>query len=291
MISWTLRGVEYILDDETYCYFIGHSGFGMPGISRIEERSPMQDGITDLGFRLEARTLILVLAIKGKTPEEFYTKRSNLINMFVPSNIAGTVKLSVGSITREISGHVVSGLEFDLSDNNPLYQKAAVAIRCGNPTWYDPNGKAVTFNLGGGEGTGIIPMEVPYTVGASELNITKSIVYAGNFKTFPIIRIYGAITNPRIVHQQTGYELSFPGVSIGSGDYYEIDTRFGYKTVKDQDGVSKIFELSNESDLTLFTIGSKPEIADGVNTFTVTGSAVDILTTVEIVYYDRYIAI
>jgi len=291
MISWTLRGVEYILDDETYCYFIGHSGFGMPGISRIEERSPMQNGVTDLGFRLDARTLILVLAIKGKTPEEFYTKRSNLINMFVPSNTAGIVKLSVGSITREISGHVVSGLEFDLSDNNPLYQKAAVAIRCGNPTWYDPTAVAITFNLGSGSDIGVVPSIIPMTVGASKLNITKAIIYAGNFESFPIIRIYGAITDPKIVHEQLGLQLFFDGVIISPGDYYEIDLRYGYKTVVDSNGDSKVHELTSDSDLTLFSIKANPEVSGNINTFTVTGTDVDTLTKVEVLYYNRYVGI
>jgi hypothetical protein len=49
-------------------------------------------------------------------------------------------------------------------------------------------------------------------------------------------------------------KLDFAGTTIAAGDWYEIDLRYGVKTIKDSNGVNKISALSANSNLATFRL-------------------------------------
>lgn len=114
------------------------------------------------------------------------------------------------------------------------------------------------------------------------------ITYAGDWPDFPVIRIDGPISDPIVTNTATGETLAFTGYAIGSGDYYTIDTRYGYKTILNSGGDNKIGELTSDSDLETFHLAPAPQAAGGLNILTLAGTATGAPTSMVITYYNRY---
>ena len=291
-LSWFIGSTEYSLSDRTLCYPLGHTNLGMAPIRRLEERGPLQNGVTDRGYRYDARVIILSLGIHGNNVAEYYAKRTTLINIFKARNTPGRLRFTMDSIVREIEGHAVGdSLGFDDANRQNVYERIAVAIKCSDPRWYDPTMHTVTFNLGGGEDAFVVPYEVPYKMGTSTIDLSQTINYVGTVRSYPTIRITGPITNPVIVHNTTGFKLDLTGTTIADGDWYDIDLGYTGNTIKDKAGDSVLNDLSNDSDLVEFAIEPAPDVAGGVNSIQVTGSGINTSTKVDVNYYDMYIGI
>ena len=291
MLSWIMAGVEYSLDDKTITYMLGHDGLGMPAMRRLSERGALQDGDTDRGYRLDPRIVILTLGIKGSDSTDFYDKRGTLIEVFKPQTTAGTLRYVLNGTTRDLSCHMVEGLRFSDDDRNYLFQKCAVALKANDPTWYDPAGKNKVFALAIGTDTFLVPTEVPMTVGESALDMSQNITYNGTVKTYPRLRITGPVTSPVITHVQMDWKLDFTGTTIAAGEYYDIDLRYGYKTVTEDDGTNRIATLTSDSDLAEFCLLPAPEVGSGINTISVVGTAADPDTAVTMTYFERYLGL
>lgn len=293
MLSWIIDGVEYSLDDGSLCYCTGMDGLGMMPVSRIEESGPLQNGSTDRGYRLNSRIISLALVINADTQADLWQKRSELTSIFKPGNRHGILKWKLGNLVRQIDGHFVDGLTFTSKDRSGWTQKTGVMIKCNDPVWYDPAGKAATLvvDVGSG-GSGVIPMVVPSDIGASGINSIIALDYNGTVDSYPqLIRITGPITSCVITNLVTNDKLDFSGDSIAAGDYYDIDLRYGYKTVKDKNGTSKLDKLSTDSDLTTFRILSHPDAPGGVNSIRINGSGETSATRIDIGYQDRFLGI
>ena len=122
---------------------------------------------------------------------------------------------------------------------------------------------------------------------AGTLTVSGSIDYGGNWLEYPVIRLHGAISDPIITSVVTGEKLDFTGITITAGTYYDIDTRYGFKTVKNEAGENKIAELTDDSDLGTFHLSAAPYATGGVNIISIAGTAVTGGSAV-ITYYNRY---
>jgi hypothetical protein len=202
------------------------------------------------------------------------------------------LRWTLGSTIRQIEAHYVGdSLGFENANRNFLWQQFAVALRCPDPRWYDPTINTVEYSLGGGTNTFVVPFEVPFYVGASTIDLTRTVTYNGDIKAYPTIRLTGPITDPVITHEQTGYKLDFTGTTISAGDYYEIDLGYADNTIKDSSGANKLADLTNDSDLVNFAIEADPDISGGANSINVTGSSISDATEIMISYYDYYLGI
>ncbi len=289
MFSWIIGGTIYSLDDKTNFYVRGHTGTGMMPVSRLEERGPLQIGVTDRGYILSERTIVLSMGIRGADLDDLYSKRTTLLNILKPRNTAGKLRWTQGSTVRQIDAHYAGdSLGFEDVARSYLWQRVGVALKCPDPRWYDPALKTTTFNLGGGDDTFEVPFEVPFKVGASTIDQTNTVTYNGSIKAFPTIRITGPITDPVITHNQTGFKLDFTGVTIAAADYYEINLGYSQNTVTDKAGSNVINDLTTDSDLVEFAIEPDPNVAGGVNSINVTGSSVSAASEAMINYYEYY---
>jgi hypothetical protein len=288
MLSWILAGTKYALDDGVYCYHHGDSGMGTPPMHRLEERGPLQHGTTDLGFRLDPRVIQLVLGLEAGSQALLYAKRAALAGIFPPGAM-GTLEWEKDGLTRQIDGHLMEGMDFSSQDRAGLWQRTAVVIKCADPTWYDPAGQAISFTLGGG-GTGTpVPTPVPTPVGASTIWSSMIINYAGNWLSYPhLIRLIGPMTEPIVTNLTTGETLPFSG-TIAAGHYYDIDLRYGHKTVVDDAGANKISSLSTGHDLATWHIAAHPEALGGVNVIEVKAASVNENSAVTLSWLNRYL--
>lgn len=276
MISVTVAGVNYSLDDGTYCRFIGADGLGNPPSRRFSYRGSNQHGVTDYDFRLDPRIFTIVLEIEGTSLNDLYDKRTQLINILgpTPTNIPLVFKFQTNT-TKYIEAYSWDEGQMGYQDKEGFTQRVVWVFEAPNPVFYDNNPGAITLGLGGGAGTFEVPTPVPTGVGASVADLTIPITYAGSWRTQPFMRLTGPITNPVITNLETDEILDFTGTTIAAGDYYEINPRFGKQTVKDSYGNNKIDDLSEDSDLSTFHLGPNPEVGGGYNVIQLTGTAIN----------------
>jgi hypothetical protein len=170
--------------------------------------------------------------------------------------------------------------------------RVGLTFRAADPTFYDPDGDAATLVVGGGGDTFVVPMEVPHGVGASTLDASTIIAYAGTWRALPVIRVTGPISGWQITNDSTGETVKGKsGTKIESGDWYTLDLRYGHKTVTNSSGVSQIANIDPSSDLATLHIADDSEVSGGVNSITVTGTGGSAATRVDIIYNARYVGI
>jgi len=273
--------------------YTGHDGLGMAPLHRLTERGPAQHGATDLGFRLDPRVFRLFFIIEATDLADVYEERDGILRLFRPLDDALQLRWTFddGSV-RQIDAHYSADLGMGTDGLKGFNQVLAVTMVAPDPTFYDPDADVEIFALGAGGGAFEVPMEVPLSVGASTLDVTQTIYYTGSWRTFPFIRIVGPITSPKVQNLTTDEKIDFSGTTIDAGDYYDIDCRWGFKTVVDSDEANTIADLTSDSDLATFHLEAPMgSAANKPNDIQVTGSAATAATTVYLRYYNRYIGI
>lgn len=307
-----IGAASYNLSDGSLTWRIDEDGLGMTPVRRITERGPFQHGETDVGFRLEPRVIQLALGIYpgyGGTEADYYDLRDQLLRIFRPSQVPIQLRYDLpNGVSRQIDCYFSGAMSFGSSDRTGYYQKIGIQLRAPDPTFYDPIANALTYNIGassssggGGPVTGfVVPLVFPFSVGASSSGSssgsivteqTRTIAYSGTWRTYPFLRIRGPFTNAVIVNEATGDKLDFTGTTIPSGGYYDIDCRYGYKTVVDHTGANKIATLTADSDLATFSLEADPEAPAGDNTISVSGTGLTELSEVYMTWTSRFVGI
>lgn len=271
----------------------GHDGWGMAPQHRLAQRGAQQHGDTDLGFRLDPRIGSLLFRLPSRTMQDMHTRRDQLVRLFSPEN-APVLKWVLDSGAARCIAVVYSGdmsLAWDTADWTA--QQVTVRLKASDPTFYDPEVASVSFALGGGADAFEVPTPVPTPMGASTLDATASIVYTGTWHAQPhLVRVTGPITDGVITNVLTGEKLDFTGVTIAAGHYYDVDCRYGHKSVLDDGGTNRIADLTDDSDLATFHIAAPVWPATSrINPFRVTGSGVTAATNIQVSYYRRFTGI
>ena len=249
----------------------------------------MQHGETDLGYRLEPRLARLLLFMACSTETDLFTRRRTMLRILTPRDDPHKFRFTVGGSVWEFQGHPTT-VEMPRKLAEGFSQRVVVRVRCADPTAYDPTAVAVIFGLGGGSDALEVPLEVPMVVGASVLDMSKTIEYGGDISAYPtLIRITGPITDCIITNNTTDEKLDFTGTTIAVADYYDIDCRYGSKTVTDKAGDSKISDLTSDCDLATFHLAAPTDgSVSRQNNINVTGSSVTEATEVELTYNTRF---
>lgn len=289
-LSVTRAGITYPLDDGTVSYYLGDDGMGMAPIEQFSYQGVKQDGDTYKGFRMLPRMVKLILEIDGTDIDDLYDKRAQLLHIFKPGDDTLTLTWYRSKInrTRCLDVRFFKDLIFTSSDRKGFVMKVLVTLKANNPLWYDPAPQEVSFSLGGGS-SGPVPILVPMTVGSSTLSQTLVVPYTGEWRCNPfLIRITGPISNAKLTHNNLNVKIDFNGYTISAGDYYDIDCRYLYRTVKDSAGVSQRSKLSNDSSLSDFYISPDPDVGGGLNSLTVVGSSITANTKIDINFQNLF---
>ena len=285
------NGVTYSLSDGTYCRLISDDGTGMLPMHRLRERGPLQHGSTDLGYFYDPRTILLMLAVMDTSVANIDVKRKALQDIFAPQTAPLYLRYTLdGGDVRQIECHYLEGLNLPHNQTG-LHFRTPVTLLCNEPTFYDPDALNQVFAIAAGTDTWEVPFAVPWTVGASTIDSNIAISYGGNAPSYPIIRITGVATDPVLTNATLGLKLDFTGTTIGAADYYEIDLRYGRKTVVDSAGANQLADLTTDSDISTFRIAADPDAPGGINSLNFTCTAATLATACTVVYYERYIGI
>lgn len=297
MLTITVGSTIYNLSNGTLCYYVGQDGLGLVPPQRFRDSGPLQDGETDLGWRIPARVFSIFLDVPGDSATDIMSKRAELLRIFRPRTDPLTLTFTAPNCvgTRAIKADTTGGLQFASSQRQGFLERVQVTLSARNYTFYDPALVSVLFSLGAVTGAWEIPWAIPWPIGSAMLDSNEAIVYAGDAESYPVIYITGPITAPKIENLTTGKVLEFEaGITIAAGDVYTIDLSGSYKRVyKDGDVTDiRIHELTPESNLSTFAlVPDEDGAATYINTIRVTGSGVTSLTSVLLTYYNRFVGI
>jgi hypothetical protein len=291
-ITAIVNGVEYDLNDASRYLWMSDDGLGMAPLHRIVERGPQQHGETDLGFRLDPRTIKLVIGAFGTDDSDYWDIRRELLGIFTPTTNPIGLRFGLpNGDTRQIDVHVSGEFQIGSSDRKRIAHKIGMMLRASDPTFYDPTGQAYAFNIGGGSSGWTVATIVPSPIGSTNLAQSRTVTYSGTWRTYPTVKITGPITNPVVANNTTGEKLDFTGTTITAGHYYLIDTRFGVKTVLDDAGANQYSKLTSDSKLNTFHLEVHPVAPNGANDIQVSGTSITSATEVSMTFFSRYIGI
>lgn len=301
-VAILIDGVETSLSDGVICWLDAWEGVGLNTITRLASQGPQQRGDSDRGFRVQPRFVTLVLKVTGTDEADLDARKAQLFQLVKPDGIARTLVFTKAGVGDESSVDI-DPVE-DISADDGLryidvqywshevsgrfarrHEKVGVIFKASDPDFYGPSGVA-TFGQSGGSGGFSVPMPVPHGVGSSTLSETKNVTYAGTAPVFPSVRISGPIDDAVFENLTTGEVIDFTGINIADGDWVEIDLRYGFKRVLDQDDV--YVQVSEDSDLATFHLAPDPEAAGGVNVLKISGDNVNTNTRVDVSWITRY---
>jgi hypothetical protein len=123
------------------------------------------------------------------------------------------------------------------------------------------------------------------------IDANVAVDYDGNAPTYPVIRITGPAQNAVLTNATLGLKIDFTGTTIAAADYYEIDLRYGRKTVVDAAGANQLGDLTTDSDISTWRIAADPDAPLGTNSLNFACIAATLATKCTVVYYERYIGI
>ena len=296
-------------------------------VRRLSQRGPFQKGDTDLGFAHDARLLTLVWDLQQGSPADLWTLRAELMGVFRPrtGDPAQLIFTFPNGDRRACDMNLDGTFNYSPSDRRDARtQSIAAVLKSDNdPRLYDPIRKQVEFNLldfisgweieetGETTADGWNIEETGQTtgdgwnIGVSTINKIGTISYGNGYVyadvEYPVIRIFGPITSPKVENLTTGEVLDFSangGLSLSLGQWVEIDLRYrSGKTAVDQDGNSVDQYLTTDSDLATWHLSYNTELLDaalgtrstGDNQIRVTGGGANLSTRVQVLYYDRYL--
>ena len=267
----------------TYNYQ-GDQGFGLAPLHRITQRGPMQQGDTDVDFRLDPRILQLPVVAVGLSTDDYYAARGRLLQVFSPTNGGGTLTVTTSTWSRSIDVKVLGGMSFDTDPKVGYELRTVIQLRADDPTWYDAVPHVVAGSAGIAGTPTAYPVIYPRTYGTANINATTTYTYDGTWQAYPVITALGPITGLVITNNTTGQVITTTG-SIGAGRTYTYDLRYGRKTVYDDLGVNQIATVSASSNLATWAI------IVGTNSISITASASASPAAVAITYNTRFIGI
>lgn len=264
--------------------YMGDQGFGMSPLHRITQRGPMQQGDSDVDFRLDPRIMQIPVFVPTTSITDYYTARGRLLSVFSPSNVSGVLTVTTDTFTRSILVKTLGGMSFDNDPKIGYELRAVIQLRADDPTWYDATPLTVLGSAGIAGTATAYPVIYPRTYGTANINATTTVAYNGTWQSYPVITALGPITGLVITNNTTGQIITTTGV-IAAGRTYTYDLRYGKKTVYDDLGNNQIATVSASSTLATWAI------VTGTNSISIAASASASPASVAITYYTRYVGI
>lgn len=307
-LSALAAGQTYDLNDGTEIALLTYD-LGLSPVRRLAQRSPLQEGDTDLGYRIDPRFVDLGWVLRGTSLTDYRNIRERFQEVWVPRDTSVVLTFTFEDRVRALGVHLDG--ELNWANRVATIERVSGVFKASDPRLYDPSIQTVLFSLAGGSGGSGWPIDwpIPWPIGDDVLNLAVNILYAGGSRLgapeYPRIRILGPIDNPVILQETTGEVIDFSagaGLSLsGPTEWVDIDLagpdRRDAKTVRDQDGNSVDQFLTPESDLATWHLAPAGELlpsgswATGTNVVRVSGSGVTSQTLVTMNYYDRYHAV
>ena len=133
MLAKQLKALNLIAEDgNTYALYSGQNpadllaldGAGVATVRRVTQRTPLQNGVTDRGFRLEPRKMTLALYINQPDELSADLMRDKLAYIFGPTISPLAAGHAPDNTQRQIDCYVDGTLDFPQSERLGASQKS-----------------------------------------------------------------------------------------------------------------------------------------------------------------------
>lgn len=260
-------------------------GLGIPDVDRQVQDFANQHGGLDYGFRLKPRELTLDLFYNTQTKADADVLRDTIYAIFQPFDYPLKLKITRDNgDVRQIDCHTVGMVDTPESKRIGASLQFTVRLLAPNPVWYDPT-----------------PITHSYVPVAASGAGTTTIAYAGGWEEYPIIKLYGAMSGPKLSTQLvtpdgTVTYLIDLNSGLFDGEIFTIDLRPGYKSIisnlSPTPGASRLGDLhSTGGNLMDFRLFQAPLKAAGSNVLTLSYSSKGANAKMEVIYYKRFLGI
>jgi hypothetical protein len=142
-----------------------------------------------------------------------------------------------GRPTRVVHGRLRK-FEPDLVTLKHGYAPVDLEFQTADHLYYDDESQSTSMPLGSlTEGGMTFPLQFPFTIAGDPSAIGRPgyLEVGGTRETWPVIRVSGPCANPTITHVTTGRSLTVL-TTLAAGEWVEIDTRPGWRTVLRENG-------------------------------------------------------
>lgn len=256
---------------------ITEEGTGMPPIEHITEQGPFEHGVTPKDYRLQPRIVSYRLRQQFCSLGAYYTGRSALLDLLRPNYDPNVI---TGTVTKYLPNGQVRSLDVAILDG-PLFKAKApgawdewaidevIRFIAFNPIAYGPTQQTHIVSCETTEFTYTFPIyfscenqlvfPITFPITFEHFDLGGIIEYDGNWPEYPQIVITGPVSDyVKIENVTTGMILElisangFPGLAVGETITFNLT--YSVKTIVDSNGNNVIGYLSDDSDLSEFSI-------------------------------------
>lgn len=223
----------------------------------------------------EAAALAVHAALQEATDDEAVRLAggaTTTLRLKFPGRPARTVYGRIRALDADLSqakhGWIPLDIEFTAQDQLFYGEQQSTAMPLGSLTQ-----GGLTFPL-------MFPFTIEYTAGA--IGRPGFITVEGTAPTWPVLRVAGPCANPSISHVASGRTLTVQG-SLAAGEWVEIDTRPGWRTVLRDNGGG--MPLTAQSRIDLFRLDP------GLNEIHWTATDPTLTSTLAVTWWPAYKAL
>jgi hypothetical protein len=265
-VDWALNVDEFAIDGTEVMTWVGPDGYQiqlnvqwdvdgryMPPVEFREEEVPNTPGLVLRGVRHGAREITVPVWIVGSSHVDLSTKIRSIVASMDPTRGPGTLQATApdGS-ARQLRVRYLSGLSMPekLGDSTGLhFQYAKIVFRAHLPYWEDVAVQAGEWSVS--DPVPFFPI-FPMYLSASTIVATVPIVNDGDVIAWPTWKIVGPGSAIALINQTTGEKIDFSnngGLELGVGEWIDIDTTEGVKSVRLNNGDNLFSYLTTDSSL------------------------------------------
>lgn len=202
---------------------------------------PHNDGIFISNSLYGERVITLKIQLKGSSQADYLNKRRQMFGAF---DFQTRTDKTMNIIDIENNNYYIDGrcisINEDNDDGKRTFNSFTIQFLCDDPAIYSSSYITTSIYLAAITGGLSIPTSIPLTIGTPTGLGYAVINNTGNYKSYPILRLYGPLTNPRITNNTTGKAIQVNTTLTGS-DEVIINTKD--KTIVDQAGNNLIGDL------------------------------------------------
>jgi hypothetical protein len=283
------NGISYVLNDDITARlrWNGLRGFGILRPETLGQRVPYQDGVEALGLYTGPREMRVALDISAAThAARLAYERAMRRNLSPYKDRSRLGVLTIEDVSNSISRAIACWLTEcpDPEETGPFESAILLSFWAPQVFFYDPVPMVEAVAISGGGLS--YPITYPAVYGATGIDSHIYTDNPGDIEAWPMVRIQATGgTDPKIENKTTGRKFELDGVTLGVGDYVDIDMAEATVVMYDADAgttASIIEKLSEESEFfPLVCGGNDIHVRLGLAT---SGS-------VTLTYYARYLAI
>ena len=217
-------------------------GFGSGGVEVTKWNRPGFHGVKTPRAFWRERIMRLVIGVRANTSVLYETKRRDLQEAFdFPRNGLTWLKFTTqGGLALQTQVQLNASIQAPLAAGETTIGNFRIELIAEDPVFYSQTEHETDITFTAGSGV---------------------VANAGNAQVFPTVRIHGNVEDPSIQNSTLSRTVSLTGITIGAGNYYEVDML--EETVEDQTGASK-YSYVDEDDFFW--------LAKGNNTITLGGT-------------------